>query len=282
MGGVRPDGDVGQLKTQKENIMNIYTTTTIELPNAFPGNKKYNFARASNNGTLISVILDESGSMRHAQSSTIAGFNEFVQGQKATEGAGRAYLTVTKLNAPHIHTLYKNKPIENVEPLTERDYQPSGGTNLNDAIGAAIMNVDSVLKAVPESERPGVIIVIMTDGEENASREYTNAQIKEMVAAGEAADYTFLFLGANIDAFSVGSAYGMSALNTVSYNTNDMVSTMSSISASTSAMRGGKFAGMNTQQLYASGTTTAGWKDTAEDTITTTTVKVRGAKKRGS
>ena len=195
--------------------------------------------------------------MAHAQKSTIAGFNEFVNGQKSTEGAGRAYLTVTKLNAPHIHTLYKNKPIESVEPLTERDYQPGGGTNLNDAIGSAIMNVDSVLKAVPEAERPGVIIVIMTDGEENASREYTNAQIKEMVAAGEAADYSFLFLGCGIDSFSVGSSYGMSHLNTADYSTNNMSGTMNTISNVTTSMRFAKAKGLNTQEVYTSSTFTA-------------------------
>jgi hypothetical protein len=101
-----------------------------------------------------------------------------------------------------------------------------------------------------------------------------------MVAAGEAADFTFLFLGANIDAFSVGSIYGMNAMNTVSYNTNDMVNTMTSISESTSAMRSGKLAGMDTRALYASGTTTSGWSSPVEDTLTTTT-KVRIAKKKG-
>lgn len=262
--------------------MRTYTTTLNDLPNAFPADKKWEFAKAYKNGTLISIILDESGSMAHAQASTIAGFNEFVDGQKRTEGAGRAYLTVTKLNAPHIHTLYKNKPIEMVEPLTARDYQPGGGTNLNDAIGSAIQNIDEVLRSVPESERPGVIVVIMTDGEENASQKYTNAQIKEMVTAGEEADYSFLFLGANIDAFSVGSAYGMGSHNTVSYDTKNMVSTLASVSASTNAMRSGKFAGMDTQTLYASGAATSGWSDPVADVVTTTSVKVRGSKKRGA
>lgn len=230
------------------------------LPNPFPGTaKNYTFSKAHTNGTLISVILDESGSMAAATDATIAGFNEFVQGQQAATDAGRAYLTVTKFDAPFIKTLYTNVPIEQVLPLTREDYRPNGGTNLMDAVGQAINSVEKVISAVPEQERPGVIIVIMTDGYENASREFNSSTIKSMVAAAEAADWTFLFLGANIDAFEAGSHLGMSAMNTVNYSTADMRGTMTSVSASTTAMRGAKIKGMSTAELYTSGTTTSGF-----------------------
>ena len=254
----------------------MYTQNMTKLPDAFPGNG-YKFSKAANNGTLISIILDESGSMSSARDATISGFNEFVEGQKATKDVGQAYLTVTKLNAPRIITLYKNKPIDQVEPLTYETYRPEGWTNLNDAIGTALMSIEETLSAVEESERPGVIVVIMTDGQENASKTYSTKQIKSMVAAAEAADFTFLFLGANIDAFAVGSDYGMTTQNTRSYSTDQMNQTMSSVSASASAMRSAKHAGWNTQTIYASGAVTAGFTD-VETKIDHSVNRTRAAK----
>ena len=93
----------------------------------------------------------------------------------------------------------------------------------------------------------------MTDGEENQSRSFTRDQIKEMVAAAEAADWTFTFLGANIDSFAVGSTFGMTMQNSVNYSTTSMMETMGAVSASTTRMRSAKFAGASTQELYSGG-----------------------------
>ena len=93
----------------------------------------------------------------------------------------------------------------------------------------------------------------MTDGAENASHRFNNNQIKEMVAAAEKADWTFTFLGANIDAFAVGSTFGMNASNSINYNTNNMHETMSAVSESTVRMRLAKTAGVSTAELYSNG-----------------------------
>lgn len=238
------------------------------LPNPFPGvqvktnvqvttspiTSSYKFKKAGKNGTLITVILDESGSMNFCWDPTIAGFNEFVNGQKnADSSAGEASLTLIKFDAPNISTQYTNRPLSEVPALSRDNYRPNGGTNLLDAIGTAINNVNVELSKYKKKNRPGVIIVIMTDGGENSSRSFNSSAIKEMVKAAEESDWTFTFLGANIDSFAVGSTFGMNVQNTVNYSTNNMGATMSSLSASTTRMRSAKMSGMNTADIYSSG-----------------------------
>lgn len=240
----------------------------MNLPNPFPGvvpnmptyiqvsktPETYKFKNAGINGTLITLILDESGSMVSCWDTTIVGFNEYVLGQKnADKAAGEANLTLMKFDAPKIHTVYHNIPLSEVPTLNKHNYHPNGGTNLLDAIGDAINSVQTILKDMKKKDRPGVIVTIMTDGGENASTRYNSEQIKAMVKAAEAADWTFTFLGANIDTFAVGSTFGMSAMNSVSYSTNNMAATMASTSASTTRMRMAKMGGASTQAIYESG-----------------------------
>lgn len=234
------------------------------LPNPFPGNvqatvatsitktPKYKFKKAGTKGNLIAVVLDESGSMSSCYDSTIAGFNEFVQGQRAAENAGDATLTLNKFDAPHIKTVCENLSLSEVPALDKTNYRPNGGTNLLDCIGHTIEQVNATLEKNKKKDRPGVIVLIMTDGEENQSRKYDNDQIKAMVAAAEKADWSFVFLGANIDAFSVGANFGMNVMNSVNYSTANMAQTMDVLSATTVRMRSAKMSGMDTQAVYAS------------------------------
>lgn len=209
--------------------------------------------RAGKTGTLIAVILDESGSMSSCKDATIAGFNEFVQGHAQTTQAGAAYLSLVKFCSPNVSTVYEHVPVAQVQPLTDRTYTPGGGTNLLDAVGEAITRINTFLGTLPDAERPGVLIMIMTDGEENASRTYSHAQIKHMVKVCETeADFTFMFLGANVDAFAMGSTFGMNASNTAAYSTTNMAATMEVMLENTRAVRVAKSAGVSTQELYAS------------------------------
>jgi hypothetical protein len=244
------------------------TTFNGGLPNPFPGNiqatvetsvtktPKYKFKKAGTKGNLIAVVLDESGSMMSCYDSTIAGFNEFVQGQRAAENAGDATLTLNKFDAPEIKTVYENLALNEVPALDKINYRPNGGTNLLDCIGYTIEQVNATLEKNKKKDRPGVIVLIMTDGEENQSRKFNNDQIKAMVAAAEKADWSFVFLGANIDAFSVGANFGMNVMNSVNYSTANMAQTMSVLSDTTVRMRSAKMAGMDTQAVYASASVT--------------------------
>jgi len=238
----------------------VTTTTTTTITTTIPS---YKFKRAGTAGVLIGVVLDESGSMSGAQEATIAGFNEYVAGQKAAvTTAGAAFLTLNKFDAPSITTVFADRPIAEVPLLDKISYRPNGGTNLLDAIGYTINQVNDALAKLNRDQRPGVIIVITTDGEENASTKF-NAPgvIKAMVAAAEKADWSFIFMGANIDSFSVGSTFGMSALNTVNYSTSKMAGTYASLNSTTTRMRSAKMAGTSTADIYETSMFTSVEKD---------------------
>lgn len=229
---------------------------TAGISQAFPGQTSistFEPAQAGTNGTLIAVILDESGSMKSCWDSTINGFNEFVQGQRAAESAGKAYLTLVKFDSPQITTVYENTVIDQVPQLCKNTYSPRGGTNLMDAIGVTMSRINTFLNGIPQAERPGVLVVIITDGAENASREFHGEQIKSMVSSAEKqGDWTFTFLGANVDAFAMGASFGMNASNTASYDTSSMAATMDVLSKTTVNLRMAKSRGVSTQELYAS------------------------------
>lgn len=231
-------------------------TSTAGISQAFPGQNTtptFEPAQAGSNGTLIAVILDESGSMQSCWDATISGFNEFVQGQRAAEAAGKAYLTLVKFDSPQVSTVYENTLVEQVPNLCRESYTPRGGTNLMDAIGQTMTRINTFLNGMPQAERPGVLVVIITDGAENASREFRGEQIKSMVASAEKqGDWTFTFLGANVDAFAMGAQFGMNASNTASYDTSSMGATMNVLSKSTVNMRMAKSRGWTTQDIYAS------------------------------
>lgn len=215
---------------------------------------KYDFAQGGKNGTLIVAVLDESGSMSPVQNQTIAAFNEFVVGQRsASKDAGRAYMTLMKFDAPAIKTVYENMPIEEAPLLDQYTYAPRGGTNLLDAVGHALAKAQNTLSSKPLEDRPGVIVFIMTDGEENQSRQFTSDEIKKMVKSAESADWTFTFLGANIDAFQAGAQIGMGQYNTLQYNVNNMGATMNAVSSTVAATRSAKMAGESTASLYSKG-----------------------------
>ena len=226
----------------------------VHIAAAFPAQNLNTFKAntAGSNGTLIAVILDESGSMGSCRDATIAGFNEFVQGQSSATGAGEAYLSLVKFDAPQIKTVYENVNVKQVAPLSLTTYTPNGGTNLMDAIGQTLNRINQLLSAHEQADRPGVLVVIITDGAENASREFSGEQIKSMVKAAETADWTFTFLGANVDSFHMGSTFGMNASNTVNYSTASMGATMGVLSEAAVRVRSAKMKGVSTEELYAS------------------------------
>lgn len=231
------------------NPFPVGLNTTVSLTTNFVNPTKLKYKRAGTAGNLISIVLDESGSMASCRDATITGFNEYVNGQRAAD-AGECWLTLNKFEGGNIRTVCTNADIKTATELSKKNYTPSGGTNLLDAIGYTIEQVNTFLSSKKKSDRPGVIIVIMTDGHENQSTRYNNEMIKNMVAAAEKADWSFVFLGANIDAFAVGSTFGMNQFNSANYSTANMVGTMATMSATTTRMRSAKMSGMDTRAVY--------------------------------
>jgi hypothetical protein len=163
--------------------------------------------------TLIAVLLDRSGSMESIKSDTEGGFNAFIGEQRTQPGEAR--VTLAQFNTEY-DVVYANRPIADVPPLA---LQPRGGTALLDGIGRLITDVGAELAAQAEDERPGhVIIVVMTDGYENSSREWTLKAVSAVIKRQEREySWDFVFLGANIDAVAVGQGLGFAADKSLTY-----------------------------------------------------------------
>jgi hypothetical protein len=161
---------------------------------------------------LINFVLDKSGSMEPIRTATVAGFNRFLRDQQ--EEVGSAAMTLTLFDTG-FRTVEQASPVAEVRPLDDRTYVPGGGTALYDAIAHTMAITD---RYVADHKPDQVLFVIMTDGEENASREFGRQQILEMIEHRQrTADYEFIYLGANQDAYTVGSGMGIGAGRTLDY-----------------------------------------------------------------
>ena len=163
--------------------------------------------------TLIAVLLDRSGSMESIKSDTEGGFNAFVADQAGHPGEAR--VTLAQFDTEY-EIVYANRPVAEVAPLA---LQPRGMTALYDSIGRLITDVGAELVAVPESERPGkVIVVVLTDGHENSSTEWSHDAVAAVIKRQER-DYAwdFVFLGANMDAVAIGQQMGFGADRSMTY-----------------------------------------------------------------
>lgn len=191
------------------------------------------------NLTSINVIIDQSGSMAGLTSDTIGGFNKFLSDQK--DVPGEALFTLCTFNTDY-RLVYDCVKLADVPALDDKIYRPGGGTALLDAMGATIETVGQKLNSMPEEDRPSkVLFLIMTDGEENSSRRFSAAQIKEMVShQTEKYNWNFIFMGANIDAFTAGDSLGVATQNTLGYSATSAGTARlySAISDSTTRYRG--------------------------------------------
>lgn len=147
------------------------------------------------------IILDESGSMGSIKKTIMNGFNEVVQTIKsvASEYPEQEHtVSFVSFNSSGTKKIHENSKIELLNQIDERSYQPNGGTPLFDAMGASILNLNSII----EKENPknyNVLVTILTDGHENASQEYSAESIKKMVEFYKSKNWTFTYIGANHD-----------------------------------------------------------------------------------
>ena len=174
---------------------------------------------AKNDLTELVFLLDRSGSMAGLEADTIGGFNSMIEKQKAEPG--RAYVS-TVLFDDRCEVLYDRLPLDQIPPMSSREYYPRGSTALLDAIGRATHPIGNVPKyARPEDVPARTLFVITTDGMENASRRYRYEDIKRRIERQQAKyGWEFLFLGANIDAISTASRFGIAADQAVTYRSD--------------------------------------------------------------
>jgi uncharacterized protein YegL len=167
--------------------------------------------------TEIALVLDRSGSMASMAKEAIGGFNTFLETHQ--KAPGQARLTLVLFDHEYI-VAQDGSPVQEVPKLDAHTYQPRGTTALLDAIGTTINTVGERLDHTPEQERPDkVLIVILTDGLENASKEFSLEQINQMIQhQREVYSWEFIFLGAGQDAIQVATVLGISAASAVQFS----------------------------------------------------------------
>jgi len=253
--------------TLPPNKTSIYTTTysvPVQKQNLVAA---FNPKRAGKNSKLSHVVfvLDESSSMSSCWDSTIAGYNEYLAGQRddAERTGIHTLVSLYKFNGSQVNCVFDRVDVKSVKPLDKTSYRPSGGTNLHDAIGGVMMQINNLLSTKDKSDRESVIVTILTDGEENQSRTFNSTDVKGMVEKAEAKNWGFMFLGANIDAFHAGSTLGFGATNTIQFSTKNISESINAASAMTSRMRTAYASGLDTSATYASTTFTAAERSSA-------------------
>ena len=167
------------------------------------------------NLTELVFVLDKSGSMAGLESDTIGGYNSLLEKQKKEDGEA---VVSTVLFNDEVDLIHDRVNLSQIEKLTDKEYFVGGCTALLDAVGATIKRVNKIRNELKEEYIPSkTLFVIITDGYENASKEYSYQKIKEMIQKQKEAGWEFIFLGANIDAVEEASKVGISEDMAVSY-----------------------------------------------------------------
>lgn len=160
--------------------------------------------------TRVFVVQDKSGSMDARRDATIDGFNEYLT-EVSADAEGDVTLSLVQFNT-RVNNRFTDLDIDDVEDLTREDFVPGGLTALYDAVGRAIRDAEKVVR-----RNDNVIVVVMTDGGENASREYTQSAILKLIEEKREDDWDFVFLGAGEESWAAGQALGFQHSQTLYY-----------------------------------------------------------------
>lgn len=189
--------------------------------------------------TDITLVVDRSGSMEQVRADAEGGVNAFIADQ--AKEPGEALLTLVQFDTEY-EFLHKGVPISQVPKY---ELVPRGMTALLDAVGRAINETGERLSKMAEQDRPGLVIfVVMTDGEENSSQEFSKARIKEMIERQQA-DYNwhFSFLAANQDAFAEAGGIGIQAAGAANFSPSKVAATYTALGDKVTRMRRQRSAG---------------------------------------
>lgn len=166
--------------------------------------------------TMVNFILDRSGSMYSVAGATISGFNEYIQTLKQNKKkSDKIYVSLTLFDTD-VETVYTAIPIEEVKDLTKKTYQPNGMTALYDAVMLTVKEGQKSFGEIKGKKKS--LVVIMTDGEENSSKEYKTKDLKKVIEELQKEDWTFTFLGANQDSWTTTADWGISRGNIANYS----------------------------------------------------------------
>lgn len=182
--------------------------------------------------TRIAVVQDRSGSMQGLRDATISGYNEWLSTQQKDD-SDDAYLTLVQFDDQY-KVSFSNRALDKCKPLNHSTYTIGGMTALYDAVGRAINELEQ-----SGSDDDRYLVVIMTDGYENSSKEFKGDQIKGMIQERQDRDnWTFVFLGAGVDEM-IGQGLGIFKGNTLSYSPTvaDTTVTYANLATATSSVR---------------------------------------------
>jgi len=166
------------------------------------------------------IILDESGSMESIKSNIISGFNEVIQTIKSMEKKfpeQEHFISFITFNGTGIKTILENQPVKKAAELNEKMYKPNSLTPLFDAIGTGINNLRNKIE---NEKNCDVLVTILTDGLENASKEYSGKQIKELIEILKMNNWTFTYIGTDHDIDKVAGSISIN--NTISFNRDEI------------------------------------------------------------
>jgi len=186
----------------------------------------------------VYFVLDRSGSMASIQSDVIGGFNSFVEQQRAQPG--RCLMTVILFDGHDPHEVLEDaRPIDQVPALDKSRFVPRGNTPLYDAMGHAIADAAIRTEKLGAAGEPGeqIVFVTFTDGLENASREYDRSKIFDLIRKRGEAGWSFIYLGANQDAYAESSRLGYAAGSVQNFLGNARGTSLAFLSTS-NAVRG--------------------------------------------
>lgn len=165
----------------------------------------------------VQIVLDRSGSMDSIAAATIDGLNGFLTKQKAIPG--KCLLSLADFDSQEPFRLAIDAiPLAEMRDLGPDDFRPRGGTPLLDALGLAIQRCDQRVKADADEDQ---VLVIVTDGAENASTDFDGPQVAKLLKKRQAKGWTVLYLGANQDSFAVGASLNLSAGNVTNFEATD-------------------------------------------------------------
>jgi hypothetical protein len=169
--------------------------------------------------TVVAFILDKSGSMSSCYDAAISGFNEYLQMTKKQNKVGICSFNLTLFDDT-IERPIQNVEVHEVPALTQQTYRLGGMTALYDAVVATVEGVHEQVQA--RKDKPAVLVAIMTDGGENASRQHNEKCLSELIEKYEKeGNWTFVFMGANQDSYASAQKMGISYGNTVNWTADD-------------------------------------------------------------
>jgi hypothetical protein len=217
-------------------VKDLYTAPILE--------RKLMFTKKKNDLADITIIMDRSSSMSQCKEEAESGVNNFIKEQK--EQKGEALFSFIQFDTQY-EVLYKGIDLQDAGEFT---LMPRGMTALLDAVGRGITETAERISKL--TERPNLVIfVILTDGHENASSEFSREKIKTLIEKHQKEDnWQFTFLGANQDAFAEAGSMGINKDATMNYNIHNSHHVFSMASDNVSQMRSMSIAGANVVNEY--------------------------------